>query len=72
MSYAMDIYAVGPLCCSVCTDAPRNEVAALVNREMPTGISSQWTIADEPFRTGEPNPCQCPDHPSRGHYLLSC
>ena len=67
------ILAWGLVAASVCTSLPRKDVAARLNREMPTGISSHWALSkDKTFRTGERNPHQCETFPTHKHYLLNC
>jgi hypothetical protein len=68
------VYNSGMIYCSACApaDMPVAEVEAEVNRQSPTGISSAWRIADEPFEGGAPNPSDCNDGPLKKHYLLSC
>lgn len=65
-------YSVGLCFASVCTALSAAETTAYMHEHHPTGISSQWDISDEPFRTGEPNPCPCEDDKSRKHYLFVC
>lgn len=70
---SMMIYAEGFAYLSVCTDAPdAATVERLANTKHPTGLSSEWKIAGESFRTGEPNPHACEHEPARRHWLLSC
>jgi hypothetical protein len=70
---SVDIYSTGLCYVSVCTDiADREAIEAEVNKQHPTGIESQWHIADEPFGSGLPNPTPCTDDETRLHYLLSC
>ncbi len=70
------VYGGGPICISVC--APKEmtveEVAEQVNKQRPTGISSEWRVDKRPtFRGGKPNPCPCDMRPEiRLHWLLSC
>lgn len=68
------VYAAGIVSASVCTSLPPEEISVRMNMLYPTGISSNWGLAEEPhFSGGEPNPCQCPDHPdTHKHYLLHC
>lgn len=71
----VELYALGLICASACApkDMDREAVERSVNSQHPTGIRSRWCVADEPFRTGEPNPCPCNDHPEeRLHWLLVC
>lgn len=70
----VEIYAVGMVSLSVCSVLPPDETEKKVNEIYPTGISSQWQLSsDETFRTGEPNPCPCEQHPTtRKHYLMEC
>ena len=67
-------YAIGLFYASVCTTMKNAEaVEERMNEAHPTGIDSRWRVADEAFRTGEPNPCPCSDHPeTHRHWLLSC
>jgi len=67
-------YSIGLVYCAVCAPKgmSREVVVAKTNKKYPTGISSPWTISDEPkFGTGQPNPCAC-DTDDRLHYLMSC
>ena len=66
-------YAIGLVSASACVSlaASRAEVERVVNVQHPTGVGP-WAIADEPFSTGEPNPCPCSDHTDRQHWLLHC
>ena len=57
---------------SVCTSLAPDEAKQRLNNELPTGIDSEWSLAVEPFATGEPNPCQCPDAYTHKHYLFAC
>lgn len=68
------VYALGIVHASVCTSLLPEEVVAKINKEHPTGISSQRRLsAAETFASGTPNPCVCHDHPeTHKHYLLSC
>lgn len=68
-------YATGICNTSVCAaiDLAPEEVEREVNAIHPTGISSQWRISGDTFRTGQPNPCPCGTDPeSRRHWLLEC
>lgn len=72
---SIDIYSLGLVYCSVCA-APEmgaEEVERAVNAKEPTGVGSDWTVADESFRTGEANPHlrEC-GQGERRHWLLSC
>lgn len=67
------VYSTGLCYSSVCTTlSDKEEIAERMNMGHPTGISSRWQVATEPFKGGEPNPCPCPDHPGRRHFLLVC
>jgi hypothetical protein len=60
---------------SVCVIAAMEtyQIEAMANQANPTGLDHEWAIANEPFRSGEPNPCKCNNDPAnRKHYLLSC
>lgn len=65
-------YTVGVCSASVCSSLPLEEVTAQLNREHPTGISSQWTHSKESFADGSSNPWPCPDSPANKHYLFEC
>ena len=67
-----EAYSVGLCCASVCTSLSLAETTRRLNLEHPTGIAP-WKKVDEPFRTGEPNPCQCNENPkTHKHYLFVC
>jgi hypothetical protein len=66
------IYATGVCMSSVCSSLPQAEVEARM-RSNPTGIASPWTLSDEAFRDGTPNPGPCNTNPeTHTHYLFSC
>ena len=70
-----DIYSIGPVSMSVCVseDMSREEIERRANAESPTGISSRWSISDEPtFANGDPMPCPCNTKSDRQHWLLHC
>jgi hypothetical protein len=71
---SVDVYTVGLVHASVCTDLDDpDEIAREVNAKHPTGISSAWKISDAPtFSGGQPNPCPCDRDPDRKHYLMVC
>lgn len=69
------IYGLELACASACAPAamPADEVAAMVNSQSPTGISSPWQVAEDPFANGTPNPAPCDqDAGGRRHWLLEC
>ena len=69
------IYSAGLVCCSACVQKTMtpDDVASDVNRQLPTGLDHGWSVSsDATFRTGQTNPCQCPDDENRMHYLLVC
>lgn len=67
------VYANGLCYMSVCTTLPPEKVEERANVENPTGTSTRWSIASEPFRDGAPNPHACERLPgTHRHYLLSC
>ena len=69
----LEIYAWGLCHMSVCSKLTCEETVAGANQVHPTGISHPWQLADEPFKTGEPNPCPCNFYPeTHKHYLLVC
>lgn len=63
----IQIYANGPVHCSVCVPNgyTNEEIEQQVNRQNPTGIDSQWKIKNEAFATGEANPHKCEHDGSR-------
>jgi hypothetical protein len=66
-------YSVGLCCASVCSAHNVEETTERLNLSHPTGISSRWQLSeDKTFKTGEPMPAQCPDHPENKHYLFNC
>lgn len=70
-----DFYVIGyGLCyCSVCTSLDDEAAVVRVNRESPTGTSSDWSIDGEGhFADGTPNPSPCPHFPGYRHLLFSC
>lgn len=66
------VYSVGLVYLSICTRLSPDEAVREVNGTHPTGLDHDWQIADEDFRDGSPNPCQCPDFAEHKHYLLTC
>lgn len=69
-----EVYSMGPVYCSVCSSLSVEETTRRLNWEYPTGISSRWQLSkDATFRTGQPNPCPCNEHPdTHKHYLFNC
>lgn len=56
-------------------DMLKDELEATANRLYPTGISSQWKLADPVPKEGifkGTNALPCPDCATRLHYLLEC
>ena len=69
------VISSGLVCCSVCVpkDWDAERINTAVNANNPTGISSQWSIADEDFAEGQKNGCACDQFPeARKHWLLTC
>lgn len=69
------IYSLGLVMSSVCAPASmdRTSVENAVNRQHPTGISSEWTVSNELFTgTEQRSPAPCNHDPGRRHWLLSC
>ena len=67
------VYANGLCYASVCTSLTPEAATERINRENPTGVSSQWALHNGPFRTGEPNPTPCETFPeTHKHYLFVC
>jgi hypothetical protein len=68
-----DVYVMGIVHASVCTDLPVDAATARLNAEHPTGIDSAWQPStDSTFLGGQPNPCVCERDPTRKHFLFSC
>lgn len=66
-------YAVGLVCASVCTSLDDTQATARLNRQHPTGIASDWRIADEPFANGDTNGRPCDQYPqTHRHILFTC
>jgi hypothetical protein len=67
------VIGLGLCAASVCTRLTDEEATARLNREAPTGVSTEWQISkDEKFATGQPNPCPCPDYAGHRHILFNC
>jgi len=69
------IYSLGIVAMSACVanHITPEELVAYANKQYPTGISSDWSISNEAFKTGETNPCCCNKNPdTHKHYLLVC
>lgn len=69
-----EAYSVGIIHASVCSSLSPEETVERANAELPTGISSKWSLSKEPaFADGQLNPCPCVDNPeTHKHYLLVC
>lgn len=65
------VYSWGLCYVSVCALTVEEALRA-ANFEHPTGLDHGWMLADEAFRTGEPNGVTCPDDPNKRHWLFSC
>lgn len=72
MNPDFQVYAVGLVYASVCTSLDDTEATRMLNVMHPTGVESQWRIANERFKGGEPNPSPCADSPKHRHILFSC
>ena len=66
-SETLRVYMEGLFYASVCTTLNDAEADAAMARRPGT----RWERADEPFQTGEPNPCQCDTEPGRRHILYA-
>ena len=71
---AVIVYAQGLVCCSACAplDMQAADVELAVNHQHPTGIASRWSVTDDTFKGGQPNPCACDTDSTRRHWLLTC
>jgi hypothetical protein len=68
-----EVYSVGIVCASLCTSLPIDQATERLNAEIPTGLSSKWTLSeDKTFASGQLNGCDCPDHSGNKHYLFNC
>ena len=67
----MTVYAHGLVYSSVCATT-EEEASSELNLQWPTGLDHSWSVANEPFRTGEANPHQCEQDPSKKHWLFTC
>lgn len=66
-------YAVGLCYASACTSLTDTKATVRMNTEHPTGISTTWQIADEPFQNGDPNGRPCDQQPgTHRHILFTC
>lgn len=63
-------YSVGVVYASACTSLDDATATTRMNAAVATGTDTPWRIADEPFRTGEPNPCPCNDKPATHRHIL--
>ncbi len=70
----IDVYAIGLCYASVCADKQMTKVMVedYMNVLEPAGTSLSWTIAEEPFNDGSPNPNQCETDSNKQHWLLDC
>lgn len=68
----IEVYSEGICYMSVCSTLSPEETVKQVQETRPSGTSHGWQLADETFRTGEPNGCACKDHKGRRHFLLCC
>lgn len=67
------VYSLGLCYASVCSSLSPEETTERLNREAPTGINHPWSLAEEDFSNGAPNPCACEHTPlTHKHYLFSC
>ncbi len=67
------VYSEGVFHCSVCLGDDQETMLREANRQFPAGTTNGWTLSDESFASGTPNPCPCTDKPdTHKHYLLSC
>ena len=68
-----EAYAIGLIYASCCSSLSAEDTEKRLNAEHPAGTMNGWKIAEEPFKSGQPNPCPCHDHPdTHKHYLFWC
>lgn len=71
----VELYGVGlaNISCCALKSLSTEEVEAEVNRQHPSGVSHDWSIAEEgEFADGTPMPHQCQHVDDRQHWLLHC
>lgn len=69
------VYAEGLCFLSACVhnSVSSEDAERFVRMNHVAGTSNNWKLHDEPFNTGEPNPCPCDKFPdTRKHYLFAC
>jgi hypothetical protein len=63
----------GLLYAAVCSSLTPEETTRRLNREMPSGTRNGWTLSEQSFADGLPNPCPCPEcKKTHKHYLYEC
>ncbi len=67
-----EVYGIGIVCASVCSNLSKDETSKRLNREHPTGISSQWRLSGDNFGDGGKNPHTCEQDADCKHYLFNC
>ncbi len=67
-----DVYGVGLVCASVCSNLGLEETTKRLNQEHPTGISHGWEFSKNKFRDGSDNPHICERDTDCRHYLFNC
>ncbi len=60
------VYMEGLFYASVCTTLDDEQADAVMARRPGT----RWERTDEPFQTGEPNPCPCDTEPETRRHIL--
>jgi len=68
----IDVYSEGVMCACVCSDLSQEEVIEHMKTRHRAGETLVWELSEEPFATGEPNPCPCDTLPGCKHYLFYC
>ena len=67
-----EVYYVGSVYLSACSSLSREETIRRVNAEYSSDVR-QWSVSDKPFKTGDPNPCECNYNPqTHKHWLMVC
>lgn len=72
MKEHFEVYAIGLVCASVCTNLSIREATKRLNIQHPTGISSQWRKSTDNFSDGSLNPHFCEQNGGYKHYLFNC
>jgi len=70
--YNFEVYSMGIVHASVCTNLPKAEIAKYIGEHEPAGEKLAWEVSDEDFQDGTPNGSDCPDTKGNKHWLMVC